>query len=81
MDLEKYETSSTMLISIEHIIKMATKITNQEFLDTYDRLNTAKQNFIQNNKTVLWEQLVEILYNLPTEIFILPRPTNEVSKS
>ena len=60
---------------------MATKITNQEFLDTYDRLNTAKQNFIQNNKTLLWEQLVEILYNLPTEIFILPRPTNEVSKS
>ena len=33
MDLEKYEMSSTMLISIEHIIKMATKIVKRHKLN------------------------------------------------
>ena len=52
-------------------------ITNQEFLDTYERLGVLKKNVTNSSKIVDWELLVEILYNLPTELFILPKPTND----
>ena len=52
-------------------------ITNQDFLDTYERLGVLKKNVINSSKTVEWEQLVEILYNLPTELYVLPRPTDD----
>ena len=52
-------------------------ITNQDFLDTYERLGVLKKNVKNSSKTVDWEQLVEILYNLPTELYVLPRPTDD----
>ena len=55
----------------------AAKITNQDFLDTYERLGVLKKNISNSSKTVQWEQLVEILYNLPTELYVLPRPTDD----
>ena len=59
-----------------------TSITNQDFLDCYERLGAVKKNLQNNSKIVTWEQIVEILYNLPTELFVLPRPTNDtVSQS
>ena len=54
-----------------------TIITNQEFLDCYERLGALKKNVSNSSKEVIWEDLVEILYNLPTELYVLPRPTND----
>lgn len=57
-------------------------ITNQDFLDCYERLGALKHNLKYNTKEIKWEFLVEILYNLPTELFVLPKPTNDaVSQS
>ena len=54
------------------------KITNQEFLETYDRLELCKKNQATRDKSTKWEQLCEILLNLPTApIVVNPKPTDD----
>ena len=61
--------------------KVGVNITNQDFLDCYERLGALKENSSNRSRVVSWEQLVEILCNLPTEIFVLPKPNDAVSQS
>ena len=53
-----------------------TVITNQSFLKKCDKLKIWETNKLCGNKTVTWEQLINILSKL--KLYVRPRPSDKV---
>ena len=54
-----------------------TVITNQSFLQKCDKLKIWETNKLSANKTVTWEQIIDILSKF--RVYVRPRPTDKVS--
>ena len=53
-------------------------ISNQEFLECYDRLELCRENQANRDKSMKWEKLCEILLNLPSAAIVVNlRPTDD----
>ena len=51
-------------------------VTNQEFLDAYDKLGFAQQNFKNKSRRLTWENIAQIFHKLKVQLQI--QPTDKV---